>query len=1074
MNSSPDTKEKFSSQIPALKFLKVLGYEYLTPVDANQQRNDDTANVLFYEVLRNSLRELPCNQVEIDGEMFPPPENMLNEAIRHIDHYVHDNIIADNRDLFKKLTMGESFPGTINGKEVSKHIHYIDFDQYDKNNFHFTEEYSVLRNGIDKHYRPDVVVFINGIPMIIIECKRRGKGQVEKGVGDHLKKQDEDGIKRLYVYSQILLSMCGNKAMYGSLGAKINFWNRWKEDKETSSEKVEALRKIKQTSPDDDFKKSIFSWRQDGDKDEMEKQWSNVLEPTEQDKLIFNMLRKDRIIRDIGGFIVFEGDSKIVARHQQFFGIESAMEKIQNIDENGSRRGGLFWHTTGSGKSVTMVMLANSILKSPAFADPRIVLVTDRVSLDKNIYDCFKDCNVSVHKVPRGKAEQTAKLISDRNYKVMSTVIDRLETPQKNFGALDSSNETFIFIDEAHRTHSETSHKRAIMKAIFPNASIIGFTGTPISKKNNDTVKLFGGWIHKYTMDAALEDEAVCRIVYSNKHCPLEGDDNSLDRWFERRTRELSREAQTKLRKIFKSQDEVLKASTRRDEIAYDISEYFKANYRVSSNKVGLKGMFATSSKYEALKYLELLESYGISCNLVMSPPGEAEGEVTVRDSEKKEINKFWKDIVETKYGGYENYKIKVTEDFKKKHDPEILVVVDMLLTGFNNPRSAVLFTDKTLKEHKVLQAIARVNRPFPGKEYGEVVDYRNILGEVTSAIEFYRKLEDEGYEADEISNAMFDVDEQIKNLDSVLKNVWDCFPEDSDKFSRGDQTLMVRHLMTKETYGAFILEFKKFHYMYKLARGHFKWLQMTDKEKQESIQQDYKYFVSIRAEAEDELGDNDGVTYAELVDDIRRFVEDKISSDPPIIRLNKVELFSKNYEDRNKNKKKRSQADSIRVRLNRFFEESWDDDPVLAQRITEIINETFERYEEQLDSDIAYFEAMMDIKKKVEDGLIIEYPKGIETSPELKAYYSVIRHNGIEISDEDYFSSVSKVKEIITKLAYRDWTIKDSVMDEMEKELLKEVVWPVVEKYSIEIDTEGQDRLLTAIVGIAKSHQGR
>lgn len=965
MHSSPDTKEKFSSQIPAAKLLHQIGYKYLTPGEANDQRHNTTKNVLLYDILATSLKNLPCNQIEHNGELVTPPDDLIRNAIKHIDHPSTENLINDNKELYNKLVLGETFKGTIDGREVSKHIRYLDFSEEgrEKNQFHFTEEYSVLRSGIDKDYRPDIVCFINGIPLIIIENKRRGKGQIFKGIEDHIKKQQDDGIKRLYVYSQILLSMCGNRARYGALGATVKFWKGWNEDPDNEKVELPKLEGIIQTEPPKEFKENLFSWRNYGDLDEMEKQWSNIIAATEQDKLIYFMLRSDRILRELSSYIVYEGDTKILARHYQFFGVEKALEKISKLDENGVREGGLFWHTTGSGKSLTMVMLAKSIFESGRFKDPRVVLVTDRVHLDSNVYDAFHDCGFNIKKVKRGQAEKTSKIILDRNYKVLSTVIDRLENPLKSFKAIDDSDETFIFVDEAHRTHSEVSHKRAIMKAVFPKASVIGFTGTPVVKKNNNSVELYGGWIHKHTMDKALEEGDVSRIIYSNRHCPLDGDDKSLERWFERRTEQMSTDAQTKIRKVFKSQDEVLKASTRRAEIAYDISVHFKANYRVAEDKVGLKGIYATSSKYEALKYTQLLEDNGISANLVISDSSENEGEVTLRKNEKEEIQKYWKEIVENKYGGEDKYNDHILNAFKHKREPEIIVVVDKLLTGFNNPRAAVLYTDKRLKDDKVLQAIARVNRVLPGKEYGEVVDYRNIIGSVTSAIEFYRKLEDEGYDPEEIKGAIFDVESEIDDLDQLLENVWACFPEDSDTFKRGDQTLMVAHLLSKEPYEAFMIALKKFHYKYKLARGFYKWVKETSPEKQEKIKSDFKYFIAIRAEAEDELGGNDGATYADLVDDIRKFVEDKISADPPVVKLDKVEIFSKEYEDRNKKKKsKRSQADSIRVRLKNYFEENWDDDPILGEKISEIINQTYEDFHNQLIDDIEYFNRMISL----------------------------------------------------------------------------------------------------------------
>jgi len=1073
MHSSPDTKEKFSSQIPASKLLHQIGYTYLTPGEANAERKNTSKNVLLYDLLAETLKKLPCNQIELDGKLVAPPSDLIKNAIKHIDNPSVENLINDNKELYKKLVHGETFKGTIEGKEVSKHIRYIDFSAngLKKNEFHFTEEYSVLRTGIDKDYRPDIVCFINGIPVVVIENKRRGKGQIYKGVEDHLKKQKDDGIKDLYVYSQILLSMCGNKALYGALGAGIKFWKNWKEDEDNGKKELPELEKLIQTEPGEVFKEKLFSWRNDGDLGEMEKQWNNIIAATEQDKLIYFMLRKDRLLKELSSYILYEGDTKILARHYQYFGVEKALTKISNIKNDGAREGGLFWHTTGSGKSLTMVMLAKGIFESGLFEDPRIVLVTDRVQLDSNVFDAFYDCDLNIKKIKRGQGEQTSKLINDRDYKVISTVIDRLEKPLKKFNALDDSTETFIFVDEAHRTQSETSHKRATMKAIFPNASIIGFTGTPIKKTGNNTVKLFDGWIHKHTMDDALAEGDVAKIIYSNRHCPLNGDDKSLERWFEIKTEDLSKDAKTKLRKAFKSQDEVLKSSTRRAEIAYNIATHFKDNYRVPNNKVGLKGMFATSSKYEALKYTELLEENGISVNLVISDSTNSEGEVTLRKSEKEEIKKFWSEIIETKYGGETKYNEHVLTAFKKKREPEIIVVVDKLLTGFNNPRAAVLYTDKKLKEHKVLQAIARVNRIFSGKEYGEVVDYRNIIGEVTSAIEFYRKLEDEGYEPDEIKGALFDIENEIGDLDDLLEKIWGCFPEDSDTFKRGDQTLMVAHLLTKETYSAFMIALKKFHYKYKIARGYYKWVKKTPQEKQEKIKADFKYFIAIRAEAEDDLGGNDNITYADLVDDIRKFVEEKISAEPPEVKLDKVEIFSKDYEERNKKKKsKRSQADSIHIRLKNYFEEHWDDDPILAKKISDIINETYQDFHKQLIDDIEYFNKMDKYFRDAKEGNIFVYPDGIGGEPELVAYYNIFKDEGVSLSDTEFLKLVIKIQMIISIEKKIDW-VRKNIIENMEKELFDKVIWNP--DFNLNLGDK-DDHVVSEIINRAKRYQGR
>ena len=1079
MSSSPDTKEKFSSQIPALKFLNAIGYSYLTLKEADDDRNVSSRNVLLYPKLREAIRSMPSNQIKVEGKMFPPPEGMIDEAVRHIDNHICENLIADNRDLFKKLTVGDTFRGTIEGREVQKHLHYIDFENTKNNNYFCTEEYSVLRSGVDKEYRPDVVAFINGLPVIIIECKRWGAGKINLAVKDHLDKQKDDGIKRLYVYSQILVALAENQAMYGSIGAPIQFWNNWKEMKDERDKNLLEIHGVKNQPVPNELKNAIFSWRQDEDKAEMERVWSSgEIHPTEQDKLIYNLLRPERVLKQIKDFTVFEGDAKIVSRHQQFFGIEKAMVRLNERDEKGNRRGGLIWHTTGSGKSVTMVMLAQKILEPEAqsgFKDPRVVVVTDRVDLDKNIHDCFLDCGVTAFRAPR--SSELAEKVSGKNYKVITTVIDKFKPAFNRYKAQDDSKDIVILVDEAHRSHSKDGNKRAMMQAVFPNAAIIGFTGTPIKNNEKDDVKLYGGWIHKYTMDEALEDKAVCEIIYTNRNCPLNGDVSSLDRLVDRKLEQAlksgnaTKQDVADIKKQYKRQNEVLKATERIQEICYDISLHYQKNYRAPEGKVGLKAMVATSSKYEALQYTEELRKNGISCNLIMSPPGEAEGNTTVRESESEELKDFWKKEVEKPYGDEKRYLEDITNQFKKSRNPEMLVVVDKLLTGFNNPRSAVLYLDKKLNGHNVLQAIARVNRPFDGKEYGLVVDYRNIIGEVTDAIGFYRKLQEEGYEPDEVKDALGNVDKEIAKLDGLLKDVWEVFPSDANTF---DRQVLVRHLYEKENYLKFIIALKKFHYVYKLALGDYNWIMNTDDQKKKIIDRDYKYFVELRAVAEDDLGGGRSLTYASFIDDIRRTVQTRIEAEPPVVMVDHFDIFSKEYLDRSKKKGPRAQADGIRVRLGKFFEENWDDDPILAKKMTKIITETYERYKDKLDEDIKYIEEMMEHWEQSQSGSNMNYPDEIVDSPEKKAYFGVLKDQlseTLKMDNEEVVRYVFKIQEVVIREATRDWPGMKPIKDRIESGILEDIIWPMEEKLGHKF--ENHDEILDNLVRIAVRHQG-
>jgi type I restriction enzyme R subunit len=413
--------------------------------------------------------------------------------------------------IYDLLTLGKSLPQTIRGDTKSFPMKYIDWHEIANNVFHVTEEYAVERPSSHETGRPDVVLFVNGIPLCVIECKRPDlKDAIAEAVSQMIRNQRDDEIPKLFCYAQLLLALSKNEAKYATVGTAAKFWAVWKEDVEKDVQAILGGERL----------------------------------ATPQDLAVYSLCRPERLMQLAFDFTLFDAGEKKVARYQQYFCVRKIVERIRQRDEDGRRQGGVVWHTQGSGKSLTMVMLARAIARME-LPDYKVVLVTDRVDLDDQIYGTFKSCGIEPVRATTGR--NLAELLEGPKSRVITSIIDKFETAVARCSVENASPNVFVLVDEGHRGQYGALHGR--MRKALPNACFIGFTGTPVLKKEKDTISRFGGLIDSYAIRQAVADGAVVPLLYEGRDVEQYVDRQAIDRWFEIITQTLTAEQRTDLKK---------------------------------------------------------------------------------------------------------------------------------------------------------------------------------------------------------------------------------------------------------------------------------------------------------------------------------------------------------------------------------------------------------------------------------------------------------------------------------------------------------------------------------------------
>jgi type I restriction enzyme R subunit len=1061
MNQKPCFKEDHISQIPALQLLINLGYKYLSPNDAIKERNGKRSHVLLEHILEKQLHKINTFTFKGQEYKFHPPA--IRQAIQTLKDVQFDGLIRTNEKIYDLLSLGKSFEQTIGDETKSFTMRYIDFENPENNVFHVTEEFEVEKTASHKTRRPDIIIFVNGIPLVVIECKSPDlKDPLEKtAISQMLRNQHKEEIPVLFIFSQLVLAISKNEAKYATAGTPAKFWNVWKEDADIKNELLQIINKPLR----DDQKARLFSEKFNYVKNyflELEKESRLV---TEQDKLLYCVCRPERLLKFMRKFTLYDGGEKKVARYKQYFAVKKTMERLLEFDNDGKRIGGVLWHTQGSGKSLTMVMLAKSIVLNHSIINPKIILVTDRVDLDDQIYKTFYNCGKEPVQAKTGK--HLAELVGKSKYEIITTLVHKFESALSNKSISNDSKEIFVLVDESHR--SQYGSLNVQMQKVLPNACYIGFTGTPLMKKDKNTANRFGGIIDTYTINEAVEDKAVVPLLYEGRHAEQEVTQNAIDTWFEKVSANLSDQQKADLKKKFSSANQLNQAELKIKMIAYDISVHFKNTWQ----ETPFKGQLAAPSRPAAVKYKKYFDEFGlVSSEVLISGADPRDGYEDTYSGTTEDVQTFWKAAME-KYGNEELYNQQVINSFKKSDNPEIIIVVDKLLTGFDAPKNTVLYITKKLQDHALLQAIARVNRLYEGKDFGYIIDYYGLLGSLDKALTEYGALA--GFDEKDIAGTLIDVMKEIKSLPQKHSGLWDIFKTLKNKQDEEEYEVLLGKEETRKT---FYDKLSAYTRTLDIALSTFKFVDTTPEKTIKNYKSDLLFFQKLRASVKKRYAE--AIDYKEYEGKVQKLIDTYVTSDKVTRITELVNIFDKEKFDLEVSKINgtRARADTIANRTKKSIYERMDEDPAFYKKFSQLLEETIKAYREQRISEVDYLNQVKSIMNSVRNRTGDEIPEKLHTRDVAKAFFGIINETLKPKNQENDFKELYadiavKIDDILNDLKIVDWQNNSDVQNKM-RNAIEDYLFEIKELNDLDLTFDQIDLIMDESINVAKIRYGK
>ncbi|MFC1513019.1 type I restriction endonuclease subunit R [Thermodesulfobacteriota bacterium] len=712
-------------------FQDQLGYDYL-------------GNWEYRKGNRNVEPELLASWLATRGVS---PTTLITKTLRELDRAAAlgegHNLYDANKEVYSLLRYGVKVKEGAG--EQYQTIFLIDWHNPENNDFAIAEEVTI-KGELKK--RPDLVLYVNGIAVGVLELKRASIG-VGEGIRQNLDNQKKDFIRNFFTTVQLV--MAGNDTQglrYGTIETKERYYLEWKEESAANT-----------------FESPL-------------------------DYHLSLLCNKARLLEIIHDFVVFDAGTKKTCRHNQYFGVQAARQHVQR------RQGGIIWHSQGSGKSLTMVWLAKWIREN--VTDARVLIITDRTELDEQIEKVFTGVDEEICRTRSG-ADLVTRLAEDQPWLLCSLVHkfglgedadtdSFIEDIQSRLPSdFKARGELFVFVDECHRTHSGKLHKA--MKAILPEAMFIGFTGTPLLKKDKKkSIEVFGGYIHTYKFDEAVRDGVVLDLRYEARDIDQYlTSEKKIDQWFEAKTRGLSELAKSQLKQKWGTMQKVLSSQSRLEQIVNDILLDMDTKPRLMDGRGN--AMLVCASIYEACKVYEMLQATDLTgkCAIITSykpSPADIKGEeagegLTEKLNQygiyRKMLADYFGDSEEKAMYRVEEFEQRVKERFiKEPGQMRLLVVVDKLLTGFDAPAATYLYVDKNMRDHGLFQAICRVNRlDGDDKEYGYIIDYKDLFNSLEGAIDDYTSGALDGYEASDVAGLLTDrLSKARERLEEAMEKV--------------------------------------------------------------------------------------------------------------------------------------------------------------------------------------------------------------------------------------------------------------------------------------------------------------
>ncbi len=1015
-----------ASQRPALALFEAMGYTYISPADCDKQRGS-RYHVLLRDILRGQLRRL--NRYVYAGAENEFSAANIERAMEDLDEPLTDGLVRTSEKIYDALLLGKSYPETIgDGKMLSFNLKYIDWDNPQNNVFHVTEEFAVDSRDRQHNARPDIVLFINGIPFAVIECKAPHI-PVDEAVGQMIRNQQAAYIPHLFKFAQLVVATNKNAVKYATAGTPKKFWSVWKEqDADWLQARLSAL------VPD--------------------------LMPTEQDRNTVSLFSRERVFELIRYFILFDANVKKVCRYQQFFAVREIMKTIAESDEHGNRQSGVIWHTQGSGKSLTMVMLAKYILMELKDCHPRVVIVTDRKELDAQIAATFAHTRLTPARATSGR--HLVELVNSARADVITSIINKFNTVERQ-EVKNPSRDIFVLVDESHRSNYGLMATR--MRSVFPNACYIGFTGTPLMKSEKNTMARFGRLIHKYTIRDGVEDGAIVPLIYEGRFVEQKVDEENIDLWFKQTTRRLTEAQREDLRKKWSSIRRLTSTDARIKRIALDISEHFIEGYK----DTGFKAMLATNYKRDAIRYLQCFEQFGdLSCAVVISPPDMREGVDDVDEGADDLVVSFWNKMMQ-QYGDADRYEEAIKNRFCDG-EIDILIVCSKLLTGFDAPLCQVLYIDKELKEHGLLQAIARTNRLHEGKDYGLIVDYRGLIEKLDTAMDMYSGAGLENFDGGDLKGVVVDVMSAIGNLRSAYTQLVELFaPVGSISDAEAVEVFLADDKMRQDFYTLLCAFGRALHLVLNAEQAY----NALSKEERQKYQDTFIFFSKVRRSVKLQYCDAiDNAEYEPLMQnllDTHLSVAGLKKITSPIDILNKDD-FEKELEELGS---LRSKADAIASRMTRSISEKRDENPAYYDSFSKRIRDALALYKEKVISEAEYLAKMRTIMEDYHAGRsTVSYPARIKNNVHAQAFFGVLTALFDEVEDEritpDFVAEVSEeITKIVASHSQVDWTNNKTIHDRISQDI-DDLFYKYEKEHGLKLSFDLIDKIIDNVKTVA------
>jgi type I restriction enzyme R subunit len=1014
------------SKYPAIELLCKLGYTYISPEECMRERGTLTG-VLLKDILRKQLSRI--NQFEFGGVTYKFTADNIEKAVSDLDEPLTDGLIRTSEKIYDALMLGKSYPEKLSdGTSKSFNLKYIDWDNPDNNVYHVTEEYSCDSWDRQKNARPDIVLFVNGIPFAVIECKAPMVSE-EQAVEQMIRNQGKDYIPQLFKFAQIVVATNKNAVKYATCGTGKRFWSIWKEQDTAWLDKLVEQHVAGRT-------------------------------PTRQDRDLISLLAPERLMKLTKFFVIYDANVKKICRYQQFFAVEEIIRTVNTDDAAGNRQSGVIWHTQGSGKSLTMVMVSKYILETMRSLNPRVVIVTDRKELDKQIAKTFSHTRLSPARATSGK--HLIELINSGSADVITSIINKFNTVESS-GLKNSSRDIFVLVDESHR--SNYGSLAAKMRTVFPNACYVGFTGTPLMKSEKNTMARFGKLIHTYTIKDGVEDNAIVPLIYEGRFVDQNVDEENIDLWFNQVTKRLNPAQRADLRDKWSSMKRLASTEARIKRIALDINLHFVEGYK----NTGFKAMLACNYKRDAIRYLKCFDQFDdLTAAVVISAPDMREGSEEVDESTDNVVVDFWNRMM-AQYGNADDYEDTIKNKFIDG-EIDILIVCSKLLTGFDAPLTQVLYIDKELKEHGLLQAIARTNRLYDGKDYGLIVDYRGLLKKLDSAMETYSGAGLEQFEAEDLKGVVVDVMACVGRLREAYSHLHDLFDPVRD---RRDTEEIELFLADEETRGRFYDVLCIFGRALNAVLNSEKAYAAFERSELEKYQDEFVFFSKVRRSVK--------VRYADVIDNaeyekqMQNLLDTHLSVagirkiTNPVDILNKDEL-EKELEELGS---LRSKADAIRSHMARSIKVNRDENPAYYDSFSKRIKEALEDYKNRVISEAEYLDKMKSIMADYREGTAnIVYPERIKGDIHAQAFYGVICGVLDDVIDlNQHIDTVTDISLAVTRIIEKhdtvDWQTNRDIHNRIAQEI-DDFFYELEKERGFQVDFDTVDKVIENVITVA------